>query len=134
MLIQHLFHCFVSFDRFNNKYYLYISDYILTSKKLSNNFSSNKDFNGVLIVSSFFALWLSAQISPVIESNIAYIMILTVGILHGSNDIMLVNHSIKSKSNISSLNIFIIYVLMVGLVAVLFYFFPLFSTESVCYF
>ena len=97
MLIQPLFHCFVSFDRFNNKYYLYISDYILTSEKLSNNFSSNKDFNGVLIVSSFFALWLSAQISPVIESNIAYIMILTVGILHGSNDIMLVNHSIKSK-------------------------------------
>ena len=124
MLIQPLFHCFVSFDRFNNKYYLYISDYILTSEKLSNNFSSNKDFNGVLIVSSFFALWLSAQISPVIESNIAYIMILTVGILHGSNDIMLVNHSIKSKSNISSLTIFIIYVLMVGLVAVLFYFFP----------
>ena len=51
-------------------------------------------------------------------------MILTVGILHGSNDIMLVNHSLKSNTNISSFTIFIIYVLMVGFVAVLFYFLP----------
>jgi len=91
---------------------------------LSNNISSNNDFNAVLIVSSFFALWLSAQISPVIESNIAYIMILTVGILHGSNDIMLINHTLKSNSNISSLTIFVVYVLMVSLVAVFFYFLP----------
>ena len=91
---------------------------------MSNNISSNKDFNAVLIVSSFFALWLSAQISPVIESNIAYIMILTVGILHGSNDIMLINHTLKSNSNISSLTIFVVYVLMVSLVAVFFYFLP----------
>ena len=91
---------------------------------MSNNISSNNDFNAVLIVSSFFALWLSAQISPVIESNIAYIMILTVGILHGSNDIMLINHTLKSNSNISSLTIFVVYVLMVSLVAVFFYFLP----------
>ena len=91
---------------------------------MSNNISSNKDFNAVLIVSSFFALWLSAQISPVIESNIAYIMILTVGILHGSNDIMLINHTLKSNSNISSLTIIVIYVLMVSLFAVVIYFLP----------
>ena len=91
---------------------------------MSNNISSNKDFYGVLIVSSFFSLWLSTQISAAIESNIAYIMILTVGILHGSNDIMLINHTLKSNSNISSLTIFVIYVLMVSLVAVLFYFLP----------
>ena len=91
---------------------------------MSNNISSNKDIYGVLIVSSFFSLWLSTQISAVIESNIAYIMILTVGILHGSNDIMLINHSLKSNTNISSFTIFIIYVSMVGLVAILFYFVP----------
>jgi Brp/Blh family beta-carotene 15,15'-monooxygenase len=91
---------------------------------LINTIFSNKDFYGILIFSSFFALWLSAQISPVIESNIAYIMILTVGILHGSNDIMLVNHSLKSNTNISSFTIFIIYVLMVGCVATLFYIVP----------
>ena len=91
---------------------------------MNNNISSNKDFYSLLILSSFFSLWLSTQISAAIESNIAYIMILTVGILHGSNDIMLINHSLKSNTNISSLTIFIIYVLMVGLVAVLFYFVP----------
>ena len=51
-------------------------------------------------------------------------MILTVGILHGSNDIMLINHSLKTNTNISSFTIFIFYVLMVGLVAILFYFVP----------
>ena len=76
------------------------------------------------ILSSFFAMWLSAQISPSIESNIAYIMILTIGILHGSNDIMLVSHSLKSNLNISSFVIFSIYVTIVAFVAVLFYFFP----------
>ena len=91
---------------------------------MSNNISSNKDFYGVLIVSSFFSLWLSTQISAAIESNIAYILILTVGILHGSNDIMLVNHSLKSNTNISSFTIFIIYVSMVGCVATLFYVVP----------
>ena len=91
---------------------------------MSNNISSKKDFYSVLILSSFFSLWLSTQISAAIESNIAYIMILTVGILHGSNDIMLINHSLKSNTNISSFTIFIFYVLMVGLVAILFYFVP----------
>ena len=91
---------------------------------MSDNISYNKDFYGVLIFSSFFSLWLSTQISASIESNIAYIMILTVGILHGSNDIMLINHSLKSNKNISSFTIFIIYVLMVGVVAILFYFVP----------
>ena len=91
---------------------------------MSNNISSNKDFYGILIVSSFFSLWLSTQISAAIESNLAYIMILTVGILHGSNDIMLVNHSLKHNANISSFTIFVIYVLMVASVAILFYFIP----------
>jgi len=123
VLIQPLFHCFVSFDKFNNKYYLYIST-TFNNQYLSNNIFSNKDFYSVLIVSSFFSLWLSTQISAAIESNIAYIMILTVGILHGSNDIMLINHSLKSNTNISSFSIFVIYVLMVASVAVLFYFLP----------
>tara|TARA_Y100000385_G_C13011055_1_gene601668 strand:+ start:313 stop:1248 length:936 start_codon:yes stop_codon:yes gene_type:complete len=92
--------------------------------KLNNNISYNKDFYGGLIFSSFFSLWLSTQISASIESNIAYIMILTVGILHGSNDIMLINHSLKSNTTISSFTIFIIYVLMVALVAILFYYVP----------
>ena len=51
-------------------------------------------------------------------------MILTVGILHGSNDIMLVNHSLRSNSNISSFSIFVIYVTLVASVAILFYFVP----------
>ena len=102
---------------------MYIST-TFNNQYLSNNIFSNKDFYSVLIVSSFFSLWLSTQISAAIESNIAYIMILTVGILHGSNDIMLINHSLKSNTNISSFSIFVIYVLMVASVAVLFYFLP----------
>jgi Brp/Blh family beta-carotene 15,15'-monooxygenase len=86
--------------------------------------NNNEELYNFSIVSSFFALWLSTQISPLIESNIAYIMILTIGILHGSNDIMLVSHSLRSNLNISSFAIFSTYVAMVGSVAVLFYFIP----------
>ena len=75
---------------------------------LNNTILDNKELYSFSIVGSFFALWLSAQISPSIESNIAYIMILTVGILHGSNDIMLVNHTLRSNLNIS-LSIFVIF-------------------------
>tara|TARA_B110000093_G_scaffold97574_1_gene105165 strand:+ start:67 stop:969 length:903 start_codon:yes stop_codon:yes gene_type:complete len=91
---------------------------------LNKTISYNKEIYSFSILSSFFALWLSAQISSSIESNIAYIMILTVGILHGSNDIMLVNHSLRSNSNISSFSIFVIYVTLVASVAILFYFVP----------
>ena len=91
---------------------------------MNKTISYNKEIYSFSILSSFFALWLSAQISSSIESNIAYIMILTVGILHGSNDIMLVNHSLRSNSNISSFSIFVIYVTLVASVAILFYFVP----------
>tara|TARA_B110000259_G_scaffold73088_1_gene86067 strand:- start:1862 stop:2764 length:903 start_codon:yes stop_codon:yes gene_type:complete len=91
---------------------------------LNKTISYNKEIYSFSILSSFFALWLSAQISSSIESNIAYIMILTVGILHGSNDIMLLNHSLRSNSNISSFSIFVIYVTLVASVAILFYFVP----------
>ena len=94
---------------------------------LNNTILDNKELYSFSIVGSFFALWLSAQISPSVESNIAYIMILTVGILHGSNDIMLVNHTLRSNLNISRFAIFITYVSMVALVAILFYFIPFFA-------
>jgi Brp/Blh family beta-carotene 15,15'-monooxygenase len=77
------------------------------------------------ILGSFFALWLSVQIEPAIESMIAYVMILSLGILHGSNDVMLVNHTLKSELNISTFTIFLSYILLVLFVAVLFYFIPI---------
>jgi len=77
------------------------------------------------ILSSFFALWISVQIEPEIESMIAYVMILSLGILHGSNDVMLVNHTLKSELNISTFKIFLSYILLVFFVAILFYFIPI---------
>ena len=98
---------------------------IFNIQNLSKTISSNKDFIRRINIQLFFCTYgclLKYLLS--IESNIAYIMILTVGILHGSNDIMLVNHSLRSNSNISSFSIFVIYVTLVASVAILFYFVP----------
>ena len=76
---------------------------------------------------SFFALWLCTQISPSLETTIGYVSILTVGILHGSNDIMLVNHTLRSKLNVSFFKILCTYIILVATAAVLFYFIPFFA-------
>lgn len=49
------------------------------------------------IVLTFFALWLSTQLSPTVQDYLAYILILTIGVLHGANDITLIGTVSNSK-------------------------------------
>ncbi len=42
------------------------------------------------VVSTFFCLWLSTQLSPAIQDYVAYGLILTFGVLHGANDLTLI--------------------------------------------
>jgi beta-carotene 15,15'-dioxygenase len=95
---------------------------------LKNNKPKFVELNSFSIFSTFFALWVCTFIlDDSLEEIIGYALILTVGILHGSNDIMLVNHTLRSKLKISNLIIFITYVIMVATAAVLFYFTPFFA-------
>ena len=95
---------------------------------MKNNKPKFVELNSFSIFSTFFALWVCTFIlDDSLEEIIGYALILTVGILHGSNDIMLVNHTLRSKLKISNLIIFITYVIMVATAAVLFYFTPFFA-------
>jgi beta-carotene 15,15'-dioxygenase len=46
--------------------------------------------NSVKILLTFFLLWLTTQFSLAVENFLAYFLILSVGILHGSNDLKLI--------------------------------------------
>ncbi|MDT0607974.1 Brp/Blh family beta-carotene 15,15'-dioxygenase [Croceitalea rosinachiae] len=55
-----------------------------------------------LIVLTFFSLWISTMFSENVQQVLAYVLILSVGVLHGANDINLINlitRGKKKKSN-----------------------------------
>lgn len=76
------------------------------------------DSNIKLIV-TFFLLWSTSFLSSRLEDYLAYFMILTVGILHGSNDIELLFKNLKIKRNKIHL-ILLAYVFMVLATAISF--------------
>ncbi|MEM8928714.1 MAG: beta-carotene 15,15'-dioxygenase, partial [Bacteroidota bacterium] len=53
----------------------------------------------IIIVLTFFGLWLSTQLSFVVQDYIAYACILTFGVLHGANDITLIASLTKRKES-----------------------------------
>lgn len=75
------------------------------------------------LVFTVFLLWITVQIDSVYENYIAYFLIFTVGILHGSNDISLINHLSRS-SGLSSWKLLLFYISIILSMSVLFYFFP----------
>ncbi len=72
------------------------------------------------VVSTFFCLWLSTQLSPALQDVVAYSLILTFGVLHGANDLTLIA-SLRNESQgfVKSLLRYLAVVLLVSLVFVL---------------
>ncbi len=70
------------------------------------------------VVSTFFCLWLSTQLSPAVQDYIAYGFILTFGILHGANDLALIG-SLR-KDNQGFMSSLLRYLAIIGLVSVVF--------------
>nr|WP_289644372.1 hypothetical protein [Maribacter aestuarii] len=84
----------------------------------------NVDLGSFAIVATFFSLWLAVSFEKDIEDIMAYVLILTFGILHGANDIKLlqkVNKKINTKKGF--LITLFYYVLFVGGVVFSFFFF-----------
>lgn len=90
----------------------------------------NKDLSilnlsSFMIVSTFFSLWLAVQFEESVENIFAYVLILSFGILHGANDLKLIQRSesseVTGKSFLKTLFYYIIFVLGSAL---LFYFIP----------
>lgn len=70
-----------------------------------------------LLLTTFFGLWLSTQLSSGLQDYLAYSFILTFGVLHGANDIVLIR---KQYQNLNTTGAIIPYILVISLVTLLF--------------
>lgn len=76
------------------------------------------------IVISFFCIWLTGYFSQQIQLYSAFILIITFGILHGSNDIVLLNKIKKNYDFYSIKRLLVSYLLLILITVLLFYFIP----------
>ena len=77
------------------------------------------------IVASFFCLWLNSFFTEKTEIIIAFIFILTIGILHGANDLILIETTKSDKKDSSYIRNLINYILIVLSGLALFYLLPI---------
>lgn len=83
-----------------------------------------KNDNKIGIILSFFGLWINTNFSFEYQQIIGFVIIFLFGILHGANDIALINKIDNKNSGISATKILAYYVLVVLFGILLFYFFP----------
>jgi len=94
--------------------------------------AENINLSSFIIVATFFSLWVAVFFENAVEDVLAYFLILTFGILHGANDIKLLqktNTAINTK--IGFMTTLFYYVLFVG--ASIFFFFYLPSIALVLF-
>ena len=77
------------------------------------------------IVASFFCLWLNSFFTEKTELIIAFFFILTVGILHGANDLILIETTNSDQKTSTFLKNLIKYIIIVVSGLVLFYLLPI---------
>ncbi|MFT7050342.1 MAG: Brp/Blh family beta-carotene 15,15'-monooxygenase [Psychroserpens sp.] len=79
------------------------------------------------ILLSFVGLWVTSIFSGEIEIFMGFILIFSFGILHGANDILLIDSISNSKAKYSFLKVLGIYLLTVSAAVIVFYLIPLFA-------
>lgn len=83
-------------------------------------------YSNIAIVASFLGLWIDSFFNHKSQIFVGFLLIFTFGILHGANDLQLINKIdvLKDKKN-STLRILIYYIMFVLLGILSFYIFPL---------
>jgi Brp/Blh family beta-carotene 15,15'-monooxygenase len=71
---------------------------------------------------TFFLLWVSIQFGEVVEDFIAYIMVVSIGILHGANDLLILSK--KDKGQSTFIKNLIIYIGIIGVCLLIYIFSP----------
>jgi Brp/Blh family beta-carotene 15,15'-monooxygenase len=79
------------------------------------------------IVASFFCLWLDSLLSNDAEIIVGFILILTFGILHGANDLLLIKKIDIKKEQMSLQKTLLYYILVVVIGSLLFWVIPWFA-------
>jgi Brp/Blh family beta-carotene 15,15'-monooxygenase len=78
----------------------------------------------ISLIISFFGLWINSQLNEVSQAIIGFLIIFLIGILHGSNDILLINKTLQ-KNSLSAKKITFFYVIAVLLGTLLFCYLPI---------
>jgi Brp/Blh family beta-carotene 15,15'-monooxygenase len=76
------------------------------------------------VITSFVGLWLTSYLSNKYQTIVGFILILSFGILHGANDLVLIKH-LKETKKIDFVKLIGIYVLVIGMSVLLFTNFPI---------
>lgn len=84
-------------------------------------------YSNFAIVVSFFGLWLDSFISNKAQLIVGFILILTFGILHGANDLLLIKNYNSNKKELPYIKLLGYYLLVVGLGALMFWAAPWFA-------
>tara|TARA_R110002012_G_scaffold319023_1_gene538503 strand:- start:53518 stop:54417 length:900 start_codon:yes stop_codon:yes gene_type:complete len=83
-----------------------------------------KKIYNISIILSFVGLWITSHLSGTTEIILGFSLIFSFGILHGSNDILLINRISKRKQNRKVIKILSIYILTVFSAVLVFYYIP----------
>ena len=75
------------------------------------------------IVSSFVGLWITSLLPESFELILGFILIFTFGMIHGSNDLMIVNR-LSNSNNSNFFSILLTYMFVVSSAIVIFYLVP----------
>jgi Brp/Blh family beta-carotene 15,15'-monooxygenase len=84
-------------------------------------------YSNFAIVASFFGLWLDSSFSKNTQLIFGFILILSFGIIHGANDLLLINYINKNNKPLSNLKLLFYYLIIVGLGGILFWIIPWFG-------
>lgn len=84
-------------------------------------------YSNFAIVVSFFGLWLDSFISNKAQLIVGFILILTFGILHGANDLLLIKNYNSNKKELSYIKLLGYYLLVVGFGSLMFWIVPWFA-------
>jgi len=79
------------------------------------------------IVASFFCLWLDSLLSNNAQIIVGFILILTFGILHGANDLLLIKKIDINKEPMSLQKTLLYYIVVVAIGSLLFWVIPWFA-------
>lgn len=81
-------------------------------------------YSNILIVVSFFGLWTDSFFSDQVQIFVGFLLIFSFGILHGANDLLLIENISTKKQAFPFIKIIGYYVLVVLVGALLFYLIP----------
>lgn len=87
---------------------------------MRDTFYSN--YQNFMLFITFFLFWISIQFGEVVEDFLAYILVISLGILHGANDLLIL--SIKEKTDKTFIKNLLIYIGLIILCLVIYIFSP----------